>query len=278
MARRLLIPSGAAPGQYGDGSNSAQITVDQYGRITKITSAAIGGTSGIGDKTEQGTYGSRPSADNDGDLYFSTDAAVLSRDLGTGNGYAHYGPIYRFTPPPASSGLTWVNQGSSTISDTAGGLLFTVPANSGSSVRALVKTAPATPYTFTIAFQLHAPGLDYLRAGAVFRQSSDGKMVYAALGYAGAYAAYIYKFDNATGFNSTYTNCQWIPGGGVYWLRIADNGTNRIISLSNDGQNFFALHTVSRTDFLTANQIGIAVDSNNANYGAIANFISWVEA
>lgn len=273
----LLIPSGVAPGQYGDATNSAKLTIDAYGRVISATSETITGGSG-GDKTEQGAYGSRSAADNDGDLYFSTDSVVLSRDKGSGNGYSHWGPLANLEPPPAVSGFTWDNQGGATATDTAGGILFTAPQNSGTSIRVLYKSAPTPPYTITAAFHLTAPGADYLRAGLCFRQASDGKIIYAALGYAGGYTVYIYKFNNSTSFSATYVNYNWQPVAGVYWLRIADNNTNRIISLSADGQNWVAVHTVGRTDFLTADQVGLVVNSNNATFGAIANFISWKEA
>lgn len=235
MRRYTLIPSGVSPGEYGDAANVPVVAVDAMGRIRRISEAAIA-----------------PAGSGSGG---STGA--------------------EFTAPPAASGFSWDNQGSATLTDANGGLLFTVPANGGTSIRVAYKSAPATPYKIETAFFLNAPGVDYLRAGLAFRQSSDGKIVYHALGYSGKYGYFGYKFTNATGFSGTYNDTGWLPVGGLWWLRIGDSGTNRTVELSADGWNWFEIHSVSRTDFLTADQIGLCVDSNNATYGVKAQFMHW---
>lgn len=253
--------------------SNGTLTDNGSGVVTVTT-----GGGGSGDVTEQGAYGSRPAADNDGDLYFSTDGVILSRDKGSGNGYSHWGPIANLEPPPAASTFAWINQGSATATDTAGGLVMTAPSGTGSSLRILKKTAPSTPYTITVAFLLTGPGADYIRAGLCFRQSSDGKLVYVACGYAGGFSIYSYKFTNPTNYaGSNYFNYLLVPHG-LYWLRIGDNGTNRTTSISADGQNWTQLHSVGRTDHLTADEIGLVVDANNASFGTIVNFLHYKEA
>jgi hypothetical protein len=60
--------------------------------------------------------------------------------------------------------------------------------------------------------------------------------------------------------------------------RAADNSTNRICSYSVDGQNWFVFHTVGRTDFLTADEVGFYIDVENATFGTGITLIHWAEA
>lgn len=256
--------------------SNAGLTDDGSGQVTIDTAAGGAG----GDITEQGTYSSRPAADNDGDLYFSTDAAVLSRDKGSGNGYSHWGPIYLLNMSKTVSDFAWINQETATATDTAGGIIMTPPVGTGSSINLLKRTAPSTPYTITMGGILNAVGANSLRMGLCFRQSSDGKIVYHAIGYGGSnWKIEGFKFTNATTYSgASYYTYEYMPMGGLIWLRIADNGTNRITSISSDGQNWTDINTIGRTDYLTADEIGIAVDCNNASLICIANFLHYVEA
>lgn len=253
--------------------SNGTLTDNGSGVVTVTT-----GGGGSGDVTEQGVYGSRPAADNDGDLYFATDGLILSRDKGSGNGYSHWGPLYALEPPPASSGFTWVNQGGATVSDTKGGILMKAPSGTGSSLRVLKKAAPSTPYTITVAFLQNNLGVDYLRGGLCFRQSSDGKLVYAAVGFSGTFSIYGFKFNDATTYSGGfYFDYRLVPHG-LYWLRIGDDGSNRTIAISADGNDWLTVHTVGRTDFLTADEIGLVVDANNANFGSSIFFVHYKEA
>jgi hypothetical protein len=65
--------------------------------------------------------------------------------------------------------------------------------------------------------------------------------------------------------------------GPLIWLRIADNGTNRIVSFSVDGVLWTALHTVGRTDFITPNQVGFYVNAANATWGIGMFLVHWEE-
>jgi len=61
-------------------------------------------------------------------------------------------------------------------------------------------------------------------------------------------------------------------------MRIADNNTNRICSVSADGQNWIEVHSVGRTDFLTADQVGFMIRPTNSatpNIGTGVSVLSW---
>ena len=85
------------------------------------------------------------------------------------------------------------------------------------------------------------------------------------------------KHTSPTVYSAAYT-VQAITPHVPLFLRIADDDTNRIMSWSNDGQHWIVSHTVGRTDFLTADEVGFMVNSNNATWPASMTLLSWVEA
>lgn len=281
----VLTGSGVITVEEADGSPSvagvnkikvsnATLT-DNGGGVVTVTTG--GGASG--DVTEQGGYSSRPSADNDGDLYFATDAPFVSRDKGSGNGYSHWGPLMLLEPPPAVSNWTWVNQGGATATDGPGGIVLATPTGTGSSLRVLKKSAPAAPYTITVGFIPNIIGQSYLRGGVGWRQSSDGKIIYIGVGFALSSKIEIYKFTNATTYaGATYLSADYVPYGPIVWIQFLDDNTNRIVKISNDGINFIQIHSVGRTDFLTADEICLIADTNNSTYAGTINYLHWKQA
>jgi len=61
------------------------------------------------------------------------------------------------------------------------------------------------------------------------------------------------------------------------WFRITDDGTNRICHVSGDGQHFITIHSVGRTDFLTADEVffGVVGTTNFANRTLL---LSWKQS
>jgi hypothetical protein len=166
---------------------------------------------------------------------------------------------------PVSSAYAWINQGSATLSTSNGGMKLTAP--TGSNLRIQKAAAPATPYTITAGFLFHPARENGSGAGLIFRQSSDGKVHHILLQLTAAAPANSlsfnselgsYKHTNPTTFSASYFvngNTEAVLTADV-WLRIADDGTNRIVSYSRDGETFATLHSVGRTDFLTADEYG----------------------
>ncbi len=279
MSRNSLLvptPGTVTPGQSGDDSNTPKTTVDQFGRVTAISTIGTSGAGGAG--TTSGVYSGRAAAGSAGALFFPTDGYTVQRD--TGAAWVHFGPLYYLNQTKVVSDFAWINQGGATATNSKGSIIMNVAGSVGSSIRLLKRTAPATPWTLTVAGILTGIGDNSIRMGVCYRQSSDGKLVYVAAGYAAsAFKMESYKFTNPTTYaGATYFSYNYLPFGGLIWLRIEDNGTNRITSTSADGQNWLALHTVGRTDFLTADEFGIAIDCNNAGLGTTGNFMHYVEA
>ena len=48
----------------------------------------------------------------------------------------------------------------------------------------------------------------------------------------------------------------------ITWLKYYDSGAARVISVSVDGYNWSQLVSLATTDFVTPNQIGIALNAN----------------
>lgn len=238
-------------------------------------SATSSGGGGGGDSTHTSAYGSRPSASNAGDLFLPSDGYNVQRD--TGAAWVPWGPLFSFTEPPAVSGFAWVNQGAATGADSKGAIVMTAPASASDNLRILKKTAPATPYTITVAMLPTLAGANYCKAGLCWRESSSGKVIDFGVGYSTVFQLSATKWTNATTYSADYASLGMLPLG-VIFLRISDDGTNRKCSFSTDGQNFVQVHSVGRTDFMTADEIGLLLNENNANYTAAATFLSYVQA
>lgn len=244
-----------------------------------------------GDSVLTNVHASRPGASNDGNLFLPSDGFSLERD--TGAVYTPWGPIFPLTPPDDSQ-FAWINQGTASVSAVKNAIYLSTPKTSGSNNnRIRKKAAPSTPYVITAGFLLtadyYAGGATFyaVEAGLVFRQSSDGKLVTFFIGgTAGATNLAVRKWTSATAFSADYINnngAGWaLTAAGVIWLRVADNGTDRICSVSADGQNFIPVHTIGRTDFLTADEVGFFVRADSTSAGSLGGagltLLSWKES
>lgn len=225
---------------------------------------------------QTGVLASLPAADQlAGDLYLPTDAPYLLR--WNGSAWRPYGLLWPMTLL-VDGDYSWVNQGSATLSVANGLAVLHNDANvNNGSWKLRVKTAPATPYTITVGFTV--TGLyDNLAAGLCWRQSSDGKLIMVNKTTASA-TVFATKWDSVSVAGADYNSWSTLllMSRGVIWFRLADNGTNRLISFSTDGFTWQQLHSVSRTDFLTADQVGFGVFGNATGEQNIS-IVSWAEA
>lgn len=235
-----------------------------------------GAAGGSGNETDTDTYANIPAAGTDGNLFLPSDGEAIYRD--TGAAWAPWGPIYPFTEP-VNGDFSWDNQGGASVDATYGGIYLTAPAGgAASNVRARYKAAPSTPYTITAWITPHLLAYNYLDCGILFRQNSDGKLIIFKIAVSGDWNLTIDKYTDTTTWSATYaTLVTKEVGPGPVCLRIADNATNRICSWSIDGRHFHTLHTVGRTDFLTADQVGFSVQAYHVTYPASMMLHSWAE-
>lgn len=203
-------------------------------------------------------YASRNAAAKAGRLFLPDNGFVIERD--TGSAWAPWGPIYPLTRP-VDADFAWINQGGASVVDGGGGICLIAPGGT-INVRLRKKAAPATPYVITACIlpMLPAATTDSAGFGLAFREAGTGELqVFGWGNQAGGGAKMIsWKFTSPTAFSASYNTFAIVPSTPV-WLRIADNGTNRICSWSPDGQNWFVFHTVGRTDFLTADEVGFFI-------------------
>lgn len=182
------------------------------------------------------------------------------------------------TIPAAVSTWTQVNAGSATFDDTYGAIRIKAPAAAGDNWRILAKTAPATPWTMTVYMEVFNFSVDFPGIGIGFRQSSNGMLHHfglqnAAVSYTNFRGFISRKYTDHDTSSTAYKTAE-SPLRSKYWLRIADNGTNRICSYSLNGQDFTEFHSIGRTDFLTADQYVLMVQSINTTYDAEAVYYS----
>lgn len=260
------------------GSSGAPSDADYWVETANgsLSAEVVVGTTGI----TTAAYGSRQAAAKAGRLFLPSDSFYLDRD--TGSAWADWGPLFAMTQP-VDGDFSWVNQGSATVSTTNGGIYLSSPGSASVNLRCRVK-AKTAPYTITaycaISFDDVASSP---LAGLCFRDSAGGGIVNVGLCWiSNIISWHIGKYTNAT----TWSGANYVyqahplaatPGPGI-WIRIADNNTNRICSYSLDGQNYRVLHTVGRTDFITANQVGFFVEAgSSASQNPSLTLMSWKE-
>jgi hypothetical protein len=173
---------------------------------------------------------------------------------------------------PVDSQFSWVNQGGATTTQTASGITCFAPTQGlADNWRLRVKAAPATPYTITAYFLSNQ--LPSQADALIWRDSGTGKIIL-NLGQGGDTGGNVRKYTNPTTYASDYVfgNSVSRPG----WYRISDDGTLRKVFMSGDGLNWWLLHSVARTDFLTPDQVGFAFQAYGS-YDYYTNLVSWAQ-
>lgn len=145
--------------------------------------------------------------------------------------------------------------------------------------------AASSNYTVTAKITKTLFGGNRSHAMLALRNSSSGKLVTfgwevfgSPTGNAGSRMV-SYNLASSTTGNTTPagTNYRETAGFTDQWLRIADNGTNRILSSSSDGVTWTARVTQSRINYITPNQIGWVMTNHAAGGDSTADLIHWQE-
>jgi hypothetical protein len=221
------------------------------------------------------TYANRPAAGTAGRYFLPSDGIAAYRD--TGAAWVAFGPVHRLTPPIAGD-FTWDNQDTATIVTNKGFPYLSVPGHLSTAVHALYKAAPAVPYVITVGIIPTYFSSDFAGMGICWRQASDGKIVTLSFTmHSGNYPQLrSCKMTNADTYGSDYGNQRGVALTTPFWMRLADDNTNRILSFSGDGINFITFHSVGRTDYITADQVGFFVDGRGIDCGMTV--LHWHEA
>lgn len=189
------------------------------------------------------------------------------------------GPTAKLTAP-VNGDFSWDNQGGASVDVTGGGITLIAPASgSGAMLRVRYKTAPSPPYTITVALLPFVFRKQWHSAGVLWRQSSDGKIiVFDQVTDATSPILRVSKFTSSTSFSADYQTER--IGQEIRFFQFSDDNTSRIARYSHDGQHWRVFHSIGRTDFLTADQIGFEVGAENVatpNLDAMATILSWAE-
>ncbi len=221
-----------------------------------------------------GAYASLPAAGTPGRLYLPTDS-LYDHLYDNGASWDHFVGPWKCMPPVLGD-FTWVNQETATAVSTYGGIYLHAPAVSGDHYRILKKSKTGI-YTITalMAYNFLAAGAAP-QGGFCWRQSSDGKICAAVLKYETSWQACSGKFNSPTSYNDWYVQTATLHSM-YYWLRIAQDASNRICSVSLHGNNFIQVHSVGNTDFLTADEVGICANAVSAVSTLDLWCLSWAE-
>lgn len=214
------------------------------------------------DICQTGAYASA-AVEKAGALYLPNDGSYILRD--TGSVFAPWGPIVPLTQPP-TSGYTWGNQGTSTLSTTTGIWHF-VPQNAaGFNLRRYMRnTFPTAPYRFAIAMTMttYAGG----RAGIVLFNGT-GSVTYEYFQATDATpkinSTNMTNDTTASGSNFGPWNTHMVGIGGLLWIAIRDDnaGTRYFETSRNGGLSWVTVFSESSTDFITPNAIGVYINND----------------
>lgn len=166
--------------------------------------------------------------------------------------------------PPKYSSFSWINQGTATAtySDLKGIYIY-APNVGGDQWRILAKNLSySSNYMITIGFISFLYDVDHNHCGMVLLDNSNK---FVAINRKKAHLIQHMKWNSPTSWNSNYVERN-INSTDVIFLRVVDNGTNRICYWSSDGINFIQYSSVARTDFVTPTKVGFGANCNNSTY------------
>ena len=138
------------------------------------------------------------------------------------------------------------------------------PSSGTQAVSALYQTAPATPWTVTLAMALPSVDNNYLSGGLVIRDSGTGKIV-GCTAYNNTQGIRLDNWTNPTTFGGAVGSTSYSNGSQsahLLYLRFQDDGTNLNCSYSYSGitGTFVTVASEARTSFLAnPNQVGIGM-------------------
>ena len=141
------------------------------------------------------------------------------------------------------------------------------------SIHSFYRPIPATPYNMTIACVPHLTVTNYMTTGLCWR-SSTGQYCLFGHGINNGSSQWwrYYNWNSYTSYSGDISNGNPPPSwyhGSVVWMRIRDDGTNRLAQFSGNGINWTTLGSTGRTTFLTPTYFGVHLSDNGvaANMG-----------
>jgi hypothetical protein len=159
---------------------------------------------------------------------------------------------------PLLASWTALNTGSGSYDDTTDKRLKAQCAGTGTAQLRGWYTALTPPFDYRFYVKHFNSDADRNGLSIGFRQNSTGELhVFSQINEATTFTSRysVTKWNSATSFNSSYIGDKDITMH-VNWIRLVDNNTSaRTIYISEDGTNWQSIHSIGRTDFLTADEI-----------------------
>jgi hypothetical protein len=207
----------------------------------------------------------------------SVSIAATTGTAGTGI----YRQVMSATPTASSTGLSsWLNQGSSTVSDGTMGITIDSPSSAATNLTGRYKAAPTAPYTITVLVTATRNTLNGAFVGIGWY---DGTAKVQPIGI----------FNNGSGLQliavRQYNTPTSSPGisfqSGLngysvpVWFQIRDDGTSVYFSFSYDGANFFQVYTTTKASgFLGASGYSNVIFLADPNAGRMfGTLLSWTQ-
>jgi hypothetical protein len=236
------------------------------GLKTDIISSTIGLTNTVGPFASlpgSGTYA--------GQCYDCTDAFYSF--VWTGSAWQAYAFGYPVTLPPSASGFAAVNGGSLT------NVLGTLVAVAGGSTWSPFTIAqPTVPYSLqvgvmTLAGKLATDGTGYT-TGVLF---SDGtKFMYSYYSYYNNtnYIQYNSTVNTFVGAQTTTDNLP-LPGSGIQWYKIVNDGVHRTYYMGNPQYWVQTYQEAYNANSLTPTQIGLATSGGTGSILTVSQYFHY---
>jgi hypothetical protein len=212
------------------------------------------------------------------DAYILIDDAVGAADwLLMNNQYVADG--IAFTDPTTPS-WTNLNHGGGTYTESTTNKRLTIleDGDGSADIRGWYTATPSVPYEIRMNVRMWSPETTSNGLCVGFREAATGELhVFSIFNNAADLQFVVQKWNSATSFSANYiatTSIRLLP----HWIKIADDNTNRVISISEDGIVWTQIHSIGRTDFLTADGIffGTFV-TTNATYDTQVSLLSYEE-
>lgn len=209
---------------------------------------------------------------------------VTSASNGSASGGGLFSQVLSSTPTSAGTGLTtWVNQSTTTVADTATGVLLTGVATGSSNttrISARSLASPSTPYTYTALLAIAPSNVIFPWCGIGWYDGTKFH-VFSYFWNGSAMALRVDRWSNTTTFSATDGSSTIPPATGFVWLRIEDDGTNVTFSWSIDGANYITMFTVAKsTGYLGStgySNVVWYINPQTASTNVLATLMSWAK-
>ena len=235
-----------------------------------VMAVQFGTTGSNGTASTRGAYASQPTcnAGANGNLYIATDSGFEGQCNGT-SWYWSMGDLHGLVATTTSVSSIWYNQTSATVANLGGTSVRLTGVSGGSNnIQGRLQVVPSTPYTYAVCFITFLNNSNFAGAGLFWTDgtAASNKAVDWVLQGGGLTFTH-QKWNNATSFASGYTVAPalTISSGNPLCFGLQDDGTNRKIGLSVDGQSWISMGTEVHADFLTPTHLGYEVNTGASN-------------